>query len=92
MILATFLSALTFLLIYEPVSLSKFNPGGEPFQFIGIFSNCKNSSIFNHYQTVKVCKKSIDWVMENKDFIANKTIALMKKHISKIKGGGPSIM
>ena len=52
----------------------RFNPGGEPFQFIGIFSNCNNSvksSIATYQQNVNVCKKSMDWVMEKKDFIAN---------------------
>lgn len=72
----TFL-VLIFCLTFATVSSNKLNPGGEPFQLIGIFSNCKKSnnnlSTSSYYETADVCKKSIDWVIENKEFVANGT-------------------
>jgi len=62
-------------------------PGNEPFQLIGIFSDCSgnrnhNMSGFENttqhkefLQNSKVCRKSMDWVVENKEFVANSTEA-----------------
>jgi len=71
------LTIMEFLLLpYDTAVSNSFNPGGEPFQLIAIFSNCNNNlhpSTTSYYQTAQVCKKSMDWVMENKDFVANGT-------------------
>jgi len=85
MVLIATSSLVVYFLFIRNVMLNRFNPGGEPFQFIGIFSNCNNNlhpSATNYYQTAQVCKKSMDWVMENKDFVANATELFHRTHKS----------
>jgi len=52
----------------------KYRPGGEAFQIIGIFSNCSRSSRREEFRSTTVCKKSIEWVATNKEFIGNATM------------------
>jgi len=58
-------------------------PGNQSILLIGIFSKCnlKNNSIIRDdlYRNAAVCKSSIDWVTENKDFVNNKTQAYHKE-------------
>jgi len=51
---------------------SEYRPGGEAFQIIGIFSNCSRSSR-EEFRSADVCKKSIEWVATNREFIGNAT-------------------
>ena len=62
----------------------RYQPGKQPILLIGIFSNCnvKNNSItqedaFQHES--HVCRSSIDWVIEHKNFVNNKTQAYHKE-------------
>lgn len=52
----------------------EYSPGGEPFQIIGIFSNCSDRNPRSkEFRRATICKKSIEWVAGNKEYVGNAT-------------------
>ena len=70
---------LIFLMCLPTLNLaSYFRPGEEATLLVGIFSNCNANGTLSwqdspDVQKAQVCKQSLEWVFNNKEFVANNT-------------------